>query len=64
MVTVTCNDNNCVNGGIDYNVLGAPLFVECGGCQIHLEPYNLRDDPLLPSMPAPPVSAPISQDGV
>lgn len=45
MVTVTCTDNDCPNGGIDYNVLGTPPFVKCGGCHVHLEPYDQRDDP-------------------
>jgi hypothetical protein len=45
MVTVTCNDNNCANNGIDYNVLGTPAAVQCGGCGVMLEPYDLRDDP-------------------
>ena len=51
MVTVTCTDNTCPNGGIDHNVLGAPPFVECGGCGVHLEPYDLRDDPPAPEFP-------------
>jgi hypothetical protein len=53
MVTVTCNDNDCPNGGIDYNVIGTPSFVECGGCHVHLEPYDERDDPPAPTWDAP-----------
>jgi len=48
MVTVTCNDDTCPNGGIDYNVPGTHHFVECGGCGVHLEPYDERDDPPMP----------------
>jgi len=51
MVTVTCTDNTCPNGGIDYNVLGAPAFVECGGCHVMLVPTDERLDPELPAMP-------------
>jgi len=51
MMTVTCNDNTCPNGGIDHNVLGAPPLVECGGCGTMLEPYDLRDDPPIPEPP-------------
>ena len=48
MVTVTCKNNDCPNGGIDYNVLRTPPFVECGGCGQRLEPYDERDDPEQP----------------
>jgi hypothetical protein len=47
MVTVTCTDNECPNGGIDYNVPGTPPFVECGGCGAHLGPRDHRDDPVV-----------------
>lgn len=53
MVTVTCNDNDCPNGGIDYNVIGTPTFVECGGCGVHLTPTDKRPDPEMPAMPFP-----------
>jgi hypothetical protein len=49
MVTVTCTDNDCPNGGIDYNVLGSPAQVECGGCHVMLAPTDERPDP--PAMP-------------
>jgi len=53
MVTVTCTDNNCPNGGIDYNVIGSPAQVECGGCHVMLAPTDERPDPELPAMPFP-----------
>ena len=53
MVTVTCTDNDCPNGGIDYNVLGSPAQVECGGCHVMLAPTDERPDPELPAMPFP-----------
>jgi len=52
MVTVTCTDDTCPNGNIPFNVLGNPPFVECGGCHVHLEPYDERDDPPAPELPA------------
>jgi hypothetical protein len=45
MVTVTCTDNDCPNGGINYNVPGTPPFVECGGCHAMLTPYDQRPNP-------------------
>jgi len=48
MVTVTCTDDTCPNGGTPFNVLGDPPFVECGGCHVHLEPTDHRDDPPQP----------------
>jgi len=54
MVTVTCKDNECPNGGINYNVWGTPAFVECGGCGAHLDPTHERDDPPPPPPPQPP----------
>ena len=48
MVTVTCTDDSCPNGGVPFNVLGDPSFVECGGCHVHLEPTDRRDDPPQP----------------
>jgi hypothetical protein len=48
MVTVTCTDDSCPNGGTPFNVLGDPQFVECGGCHVHLEPTNPRPDPPQP----------------
>ena len=52
MVTVTCTDNDCPNGGISFNVKGDPPFVECGGCHVHLEPADRRDDPPMPDQPS------------
>ena len=48
MVTVICNADGCANHAVTYNVLGTPPFVECGGCHVHLEPYDERDDPPMP----------------
>jgi hypothetical protein len=53
MVTVTCTDADCVLGNEDRNVLGQPLFVECGGCGANLEPRDHRDDPDLPDPTQP-----------
>lgn len=49
MVTVICNADGCDNSGIEYNVLGQPAFVECGGCKAHLDPTDERPDPEIPS---------------
>jgi hypothetical protein len=52
MVTVTCTNNDCANGNVDYNFFGFPPVVECGGCHTMLQPYDQRDDP--PPPPEPP----------
>ena len=48
MITATCTTSDCQQNGVDYNFRGKPPFVECGGCHVHLEPYDLRDDPPMP----------------
>jgi hypothetical protein len=53
MVTVICNADGCANNGVTYNVLGAPAYVECGGCHEPLEPTDHRDDPEPPQMVFP-----------
>ena len=59
MVTVICNADGCANDGIEYNVLGTPPFVECGGCKAHLQPTDERPDPELPTWtPGPEWDAP------
>jgi hypothetical protein len=52
MVTVTCTNNDCPNGNVNYNFFSFPPVVECGGCHTMLQPYDQRDDP--PPPPEPP----------
>jgi hypothetical protein len=50
MVSVKCVNENCVSYEINFNVLGNPPFVECGGCKEHLIGTDLREDPEVPPM--------------
>ena len=51
MITVRCDNEPCSNSGKEFFIKGTPSFVECGGCGVHLEPYDERDDPPMPSLP-------------
>jgi hypothetical protein len=45
MFTFTCNEKDCANKGIDYNVFGTSKVAECGGCGLILDGTNERPDP-------------------
>jgi hypothetical protein len=46
MVTFTCEKENCVNKGIDYNFFGTPKVAQCGGCETTLDSKDERPDPI------------------
>jgi hypothetical protein len=50
MVTIKCIADNCINQNVEYNFIGNPEFVECGGCKEHLIGTDLREDPEVTSM--------------
>jgi hypothetical protein len=45
MVTIKCTIYDCANKNIEYNFLGNPNFVECGGCGEKLVGTDYRQDP-------------------
>jgi hypothetical protein len=45
MFTFTCNEKDCVNKDIEYNVFGNDFIAECGGCKATLTGTNERPDP-------------------
>ena len=47
MFTFTCNEKNCTNEDIEYNVLGNSSVAECGGCKAILTGTNERPDPIV-----------------
>ena len=49
MISVQCSDNACPQHGIEFHLMGDDPYVGCGGCGVHLEPYDHRPDPELPS---------------
>jgi hypothetical protein len=49
MITFTCNEKDCANEGIDYNMLGNSQTALCGGCKQTLTGTNERPDPELPA---------------
>ena len=51
MITVKCEKNDCPNSNVEYNLLGTPSQVECGGCKDTLTGTNERPDPELLSNP-------------
>ena len=50
MITIICLTEDCANKDIEYNFIGNPEFVECGGCKEHLIGTDLREDPEVTSM--------------
>jgi hypothetical protein len=48
MFTFTCNEKDCANKGIEYNVFGNSSVTECGGCKTILAGTNERPDPEIP----------------
>ena len=49
MFTFTCNEKDCANKNIEYNVLGNSSVAECGGCKTILTGTDERPDPELPT---------------
>ena len=45
MVTLKCTKEECVSQNIEFNFLGNPEIVICGGCKKVLIATDLRDDP-------------------
>jgi len=45
MFTFICNEKDCLNKDIEYNVLGNSPKAECGGCKATLTGTNERPDP-------------------
>ena len=45
MFTFTCNEKDCANKEIEYNIIGDSPFAECGGCKAILNGTNERPDP-------------------
>jgi hypothetical protein len=50
MITIICTTEDCANEDVQYNFLGNPPFVECGGCKERLIGTDLREDPEVPPM--------------
>jgi hypothetical protein len=48
MFTFTCNEKDCANKDIEYNVPGSSSFAECGGCKATLAGTDERPDPVIP----------------
>jgi hypothetical protein len=48
MFTFTCNEKDCANENVEYNVPGNSPVVECGGCKETLSGTNERPDPVIP----------------
>jgi hypothetical protein len=53
MFTFTCNEKDCANKGVEYNVPGNLPLVECGGCKTMLTGANERPDPVSNTTPYP-----------
>ena len=49
MISIRCSDPNCPQYDVEFHMMGDHPYVCCGGCGIHLAPYDLRLDPELPS---------------
>jgi len=49
MISVRCSDPKCPQHDVEFHMMGDHPYVCCGGCGVHLEPYDLRPDPELPS---------------
>ena len=47
MFTFTCNEKDCANEKVEYNVPGDSNLVECGGCKATLTGTNERPDPVV-----------------
>jgi hypothetical protein len=47
MFTFTCNEKDCVNKDVEYNVPGSYNIAECGGCKATLTGTNERPDPVI-----------------
>ena len=47
MFTFTCEEKDCANNDVQYNVLGDLPLAECGGCKVTLEGTNKRPDPVI-----------------
>ena len=45
MLTIICTTKDCANENVQYNFLGNPEFVKCGGCKEHLTGTDFRSDP-------------------
>ena len=45
MISVKCSNKECTQNAIEFNLMGDDPYVCCGGCGIHLDPYDLRPDP-------------------
>jgi hypothetical protein len=50
MVKIICTTEGCANENVEYNFLGNPPFVECGGCKEHLIGTDYCEDPEVPPM--------------
>jgi hypothetical protein len=48
MFTFTCNEKDCANKEIEYNVPGSSPVAECGGCKATLAGTDERPDPVIP----------------
>jgi hypothetical protein len=49
MITFKCEKPSCSNLNVEYNFLGNPSSVECGGCKDVLTGYNQQPDPEIPA---------------
>jgi hypothetical protein len=49
MVTFKCEATDCPQKDIQIYFIGDIAEAECGGCQVVLESFDLRDDPELPA---------------
>jgi hypothetical protein len=49
MMTFECKETSCPNANVEYNFLGTPTKVECGGCKATLAGTNERPDPEIPA---------------
>jgi hypothetical protein len=45
MISFECKETSCPNANVEYNFLGNPSSVECGGCKALLSGYNEQPDP-------------------
>jgi hypothetical protein len=50
MFTFTCNEKDCANKDVEYNVPGSSPVAECGGCKATLVGTNERPDPVIEPM--------------